>query len=338
MTDNDYKKATANLKKAVPLMMKNHVPVTPANYALWYTYVDKAIPSLNIELDAAIEKFGICPPATGTELYSSYIASKTEADSQELKASLELLLSEAGSSMKDTLKGTSKFSKVIDESFSNLERANDDGMTIEEIMEVVQELLSESKEIKNSTRYLSNYLRDASGEIGRLKTKLSEMQKDVLFDSLSGLYNRRAFDDDLFTLYHAKQQLCLILLDIDHFKGFNDEYGHLFGDTVIQNVAKRLKASSKEGISAYRFGGEEFALIVPNKPLNVAKQVAETIRKLIENLSIKDKNTGSQIRSITASFGVAELESSDSVADIIDRADRLMYEAKEAGRNRVFPE
>ncbi len=65
MTDNDYKKATENLKKAVPLMMKNHVPVTPANYALWYTYVDKAIPNLNIEMDSAIEKYGICHPLQG---------------------------------------------------------------------------------------------------------------------------------------------------------------------------------------------------------------------------------------------------------------------------------
>ncbi len=194
--------------------------------------------------------------------------------------------------MDDTLKGTSKFSKVINKSFSNLKRANDDGMTIEDIMEVVQELLSESKEIQNSTKFLSNYLQDASGEINRLKGKLSELQKDVLFDGLSGLYNRRAFDDDLFTLCHAQQTLCLILLDIDHFKGFNDEYGHLFGDTVIQQVAKRLKAASKEGISAYRFGGEEFALIIPNKPLSVAKQFAETVRKLIENISIKDKKNG----------------------------------------------
>ncbi|MCL9780853.1 diguanylate cyclase [Vibrio sp. S4M6] len=338
MTDNDYKKATENLKKAVPLMMKNHVPVTPTNYALWYTYVDNAIPSLNAEMDAAIEKFGICPPATGATLYSSYIANRTEADNNKLKESLEVMLSQASNSMQDTLKGTSQFSKVINENFTNLERANEDGMTIEEIMDVVQELLSESQEIQNSTQFLSDYLQDASKEIGRLKNKLSEMQKDVLFDSLSGLYNRRAFDDDLFTMCHAKQKLSLILLDIDHFKAFNDEYGHLFGDTVIQNIAKRLQASSKEGITSYRFGGEEFAIIVPNKPVSVAKQLAETIRKVIENISIKDKKTGDQIRNITASFGVAELEESDSIEDLVDRADKLLYAAKHAGRNRVFPD
>lgn len=335
MANNDYKKATENLKKAVPLMMKNHVPVTPANYALWYTYVDKAIPSLNIELDSVIDEHGLCPPEASAILYKNYISKRAEADDLELKANLELLLNEAASSMSNTLNGTSQFTKVIDKNLENLESASDDSKTIEEITEVVKVILSESKEMQDSTRSLDQYLKDATAEITRLKSQLSEMQKDVLFDSLSELYNRRAFDEDLQTLCHAKQSICLILLDIDHFKDFNDIYGHLFGDSVIKSIAKRLLMTSKDGIASYRFGGEEFTLIVPNKPISVAIQLAETLRKSIESLSIKDKKTGNEVNRITASFGVAEFEVGESAEDLIDKADRLLYRAKQSGRNQV---
>ncbi|MGD8110125.1 GGDEF domain-containing protein [Vibrio sp. TRT 21S02] len=337
MTDDDFKKSTANLKKAVPLMMKNHVAATPANYALWYTYVDNVIPKLNKEMDAVIEDYGLCPPATSKQLYLNHIASRSETDISDLRANLEILLGEVSSSMNDTLTDTCQFSEMIDKSFTSLERVEDEGMSIDEVMAVVRQLVSESRDIRHSTRFLNNQLTTASDEISRLKEQLAEVQKDALFDSLSSLYNRRAFDDDLFTLCAAERKVSLILLDIDHFKSYNDNYGHLFGDAVIKGIAKRLQLSCREGATAYRYGGEEFAIIVPNKSLRIARQFADSLRRTIEKLSIKDRRTGQQVGNITASFGVSELQPGDSANDLVDRADKLLYEAKELGRNRVMP-
>ncbi|MDF5617768.1 GGDEF domain-containing protein, partial [Vibrio parahaemolyticus] len=106
MTD-EFKKSTANLKKAVPLMIKNHVAATPANYALWYTYVDKTIPELNFELDTVLENYGICPPATNKQLYNNYVASKAETSLEDLRTNVEVLLHEVSSSMSDTISDTS---------------------------------------------------------------------------------------------------------------------------------------------------------------------------------------------------------------------------------------
>ncbi|MEZ8100758.1 GGDEF domain-containing protein [Vibrio bivalvicida] len=337
MTDNDFKKSTDNLKRAVPLMMKNHVAATPANYALWYTYVDNAIPQLNRELDSVLENYGICPPAAGEQLYNNYVASRSETDMRELRNSIEILVNEVASSMSDTLSDTSQFSQMIDKSFDNLERVEDQAMSMDEVMTVIRQLVTESREIRHSTRFLNNQLETASKEISLLKTQLAEVQQDALFDGLTSLYNRRAFDNDISTLCRSEQKMCLVLADIDHFKSFNDTYGHLFGDTVIKGIARRLQLGCRDGIQAYRFGGEEFALIVPNKSLRIARQFAESLRRTIEKLSIKDRRTSQQVGNITISMGVAELQPSEAAESLIERADKLLYEAKDLGRNRVMP-
>lgn len=337
MTDDDYKRSTANLKKAVPLMMQNHVAATPANYALWYTYVDNAIPQLNRELDSVLENYGICPPAAGEQLYKNFVASRAETSIDDLRANMELLVGQVASSVTDTLADTCSFSDMIDKSFQSLEKVKDDNMSLEEVMTVVRQLVEESQEIRHSTKFLNNQLETASEEIHRLKSELAEVQQDALFDSLTGLYNRRSFDHDLKSLCQSGQNICLILTDIDHFKGYNDNYGHLFGDSVIKGLAKRLQSNTRDGIHAYRFGGEEFALIVPNKQLRVVRQYAESLRRSIEKLSIKDKRSGKQVANITASFGVAELQNNESADSLIERADKLLYEAKQLGRNRVMP-
>ena len=317
--------------------MKNHVAATPANYALWYTYVDNAIPQLNRELDNVLESYGVCPPATGEQLYNNFVATRAETDMHDLRANIELLVGQVASSMTDTLTDTSNFSEMIDKSFQSLEKVEDEGMSLEEVMTVVRQLVAESKEIRHSTKFLNNQLESASEEIQRLKAELAEVQQDALFDSLTSLYNRRSFDNDITTLCQSGQKMCLILADIDHFKGYNDNFGHLFGDAVIKGIAKRLHINARDGVHAYRFGGEEFALIVPNKQLRIARQYADSLRRSIEKLSIKDKRSGKQVGNITASFGVAELQPDESPEPLIERADKLLYEAKQLGRNRVMP-
>ncbi|MBW3695932.1 GGDEF domain-containing protein [Vibrio sp. T187] len=337
MDKDEFQKSTANLKKAVPLMMKNRVSTTPANYALWYTYVDNAIPQLNQDMDNVLEQYGICPPSAGEQLYNNYVAAKAETNMRDLRASIEVLVTEVASSMNDTIADTSAFSEMIDKSFGELSQFDNEGMSIDEVMGLVRHLVSESRDIRHSTQFLNSQLNNASSEIAKLKSQLMEVQKDAMFDSLSSLYNRRSFDNDLRTLCETNQTMCLILLDIDYFKNFNDTYGHLFGDTVIKSLARKLQLSCREGITAYRFGGEEFALIVPNKSLRIARQFAETNRRAIEKLSIKDRRSGQQVANITASFGVTEFKPGDTAESLIDKADKLLYEAKSLGRNRVMP-
>ncbi|QSA20361.1 GGDEF domain-containing protein, partial [Vibrio furnissii] len=159
MTDDDFKKSTSNLKKAVPLMMKHHVAATPANYALWYTYVDNTIPRLNQEMDVVLDNFGLCPPASGDYLYKQFIASKAETSVGDLRANIELLVNEVASSMSDTMTDTTAFETIIDRSFNDLERVENENLSIEEVMTLIRQLVSESRDIRHSTRFLNSQLK-----------------------------------------------------------------------------------------------------------------------------------------------------------------------------------
>jgi diguanylate cyclase len=339
MKKNDFQKSAANLKKAVPLMVKHHVPATPANYALWYTYVDQTIPELNADMDAILKDYEVLPPVNSASLYRNHIAEKAEVDLQGLKENLEAIVTEMSSSMDDALNDTSEFSQALEHSFDGLSSSLDAerAPTLDEVMPLIKQLVDEANDIRHSTDFIHGQLKNASDEISRLKSQLAKVQCNAMFDSLTTLYNRGAFDADLTMFCEAKQPLSLILLDIDHFKKFNDEMGHLFGDTILKGISQRLKQACRGGITAYRFGGEEFALIVPNKSLRVARQMADALRLAIEKMTIKDRKNGQKVGNITASFGVAEFITGDSYASLVDRADKQLYDAKRSGRNRVMP-
>ena len=128
---------------------------------------------------------------------------------------------------------------------------------------------------------------------------------------------------------------CLLLADIDHFKKFNDTHGHLVGDKVLRFVASTMKHCIKGKDTAARFGGEEFAVILPNTDLAGAQSAAEQIRSEISSGTLINKSRGESYGSITISIGIAKLNMNDHPNDLIQRADQSLYLAKSRGRNRV---
>ncbi|MDH3786414.1 MAG: GGDEF domain-containing protein, partial [Acidobacteriota bacterium] len=153
-------------------------------------------------------------------------------------------------------------------------------------------------------------------------------------DSLTGLDNRAAFDRRLDEEFHRAQRhghpLSLLLLDVDHFKSFNDEFGHSTGDAVLQGVARLLSEKRRAQDMVARFGGEEFAVVLPDTNTEGAVILAERFRRAVESESWADK-------SVTISAGVATLDSGiDGCRGLIDAADQALYAAKNSGRNCVI--
>ena len=338
MNSNLLIESAQNLKKAVPLMMKYKVPTTPVNYALWYTYVSDQVPLLNEKLDALIETNDVCPPAQSNSLYREFVADETESETWELRNSVDKMLINLGQTLTDTHNDTNNFQKSVEKTFGEINNVEDDGLTVEEVIGLLKKLQDDSQNISRSTSFFSDTLASAKGEITSLKMQLEKSQKQALYDSLTGLLNRHAFDAEVSAFLAAKTEgLCLILADIDHFKAFNDQWGHLLGDQVLKAVGRKLNDSMRDGSSAYRFGGEEFVILVPKSKLRIARHMAESMRKMIERLTLKDKRSGETIKNITLSFGVVEFQKNDSLGSFIERADEFLYEAKRLGRNRVLP-
>ncbi|MFB2803260.1 GGDEF domain-containing protein [Shewanella seohaensis] len=330
--------AALNLKKAVPLMLKHQIPTTPINYALWYTYVGEQNPALNAQLDTVIAHYNTCPPVSSELLFRQYVADPVELDVRDMRLNLEAMATELSQSIRDTNLDATEFQTCINTNFAKLNGIEEGALSVEQVLDLVRNLVKEADNIRSSTEYFTSQLQKAQTEIDALKQKLEQSEKDVLYDALTGCLNRRAFDADLAgMLAQAPEGTCLILVDIDHFKAFNDNYGHQLGDQVLRAVSKRLQEACRDGCKLYRFGGEEFAIIVPKSQLRIARQLAEAMRRGLEKLSLKDRRKDQRIDNITASFGVAQWQEKQVAIHLIERADMLLYEAKRLGRNRVMP-
>ena len=175
-------------------------------------------------------------------------------------------------------------------------------------------------------------------QLGMERTRMMEkLQKLAITDGLTKLYNSRSFytqlelEVDRFNRY--KHPLALLLLDIDNFKEYNDTYGHLEGDKVLVRFSQIIKSCLRANDSAYRYGGEEFTVILPETNGDEAKTVAQRIRASLE--AEKYKPVPGKVARITISIGVTQCYPKEELSTFIRRADKAMYLSKENGRNRV---
>lgn len=187
---------------------------------------------------------------------------------------------------------------------------------------------------------LESKLSAAVDNIGKLRESIEEIEEDALTDFLTKLGNRRRFDKFIREAIAAADndgaRLSLIVCDIDHFKKFNDDFGHHVGDHVIKFVADILKKNIKGQDLAVRYGGEEFAITLPNTSLWDAQKLAEKIRATIARKKLVNRTGNQDLGSITVSFGVAEHEKGMSGEAFFEEADAALLDAKRSGRNKVI--
>jgi diguanylate cyclase (GGDEF)-like protein len=210
-------------------------------------------------------------------------------------------------------------------------------MGLTALKELERVLLSQVEDMEQSNSAYRNQLSQAQTKIQSQKQEIESLSLDASLDFLTQIPNRRTLDQRLFEglAYYKRHQhiFSLILLDIDHFKGINDKYGHVVGDKVLQFIADLLQKEKRGTDFLARFGGEEFFLFLPETSLEQAKLVA---KKLWEKVAHTPCKVEYNSISVTISAGVTEVaEQDESVADLVTRVDRAMYFAKESGRNQI---
>ena len=196
--------------------------------------------------------------------------------------------------------------------------------------------------MEDNNKKLESRLASSRQEIEQLQQNLETVRIESLTDPLTTLANRKYFDAALTKGLHDAQErnepLSLLMLDIDHFKGFNDKYGHLTGDQVLRLVALSVKQNVKGQDVAARYGGEEFVVALPNTSLRSAITVADHIRRAVMTKELMKRSSGERLGRVTISIGVAVLHTGDTSQLLIERADKCLYAAKRNGRNRVICE
>ncbi|HEY1708127.1 MAG TPA: GGDEF domain-containing protein [Rhizomicrobium sp.] len=212
----------------------------------------------------------------------------------------------------------------------------------ETMRKVIDGLRAATRAMEQRTRALEGELQRSSTEIAELKAKLDDVRRESLIDPLTGVFNRKAFDVELENAgaqsAETGEPVSLLMCDIDHFKQFNDTWGHQTGDQVLRLVANCLSENVKGRDTAARYGGEEFAVILRNTELAHAITLADQIRANVEGKKLVKKSTGDILGRMTISIGVAQLAATEQPGDLVQRADACLYAAKHNGRNLVLGE
>jgi diguanylate cyclase len=314
-------------------------PANPRNYEVWYHYATGYNPAVNQLINQLLKSNGRLSQSDIDAIYERFfsparqvneIDSATSRFVQQIDEVLGLLNQAAGAS------------NVHAADLAQMNRKLGTATELAGVRVIIENLIKTAREMEVTNRTLEERLNKSKQEVHELHRHLEAVRTESLTDPLTTLANRKHFDASIMALVadtHQKSEpLSLLLADIDHFKTFNDTFGHLIGDQVLRLVALALKDNVKGQDVASRFGGEEFAVILPGTGLRQATTVAEHIRRAVMGKELMKRSTGENLGRITISVGVASLHRGETVATLIERADNCLYAAKRNGRNRVICE
>ncbi len=321
---------------AVEEMRRCKVWPTPLNFELWTHMVAQPEGPLGVEVRRLMKSGEPITEARSEELAAKFLPDR-RLDGQLREAGDQLTEQLAGvtQAIVDAQMSSAAYGRTLAGAREEIEHGPPSG-AIEQMVRVLAEA---TKRVQDQNATLEKRLSDSTSEVQRLQENLDVVRRDAMTDALTSLANRKAFDDGLNrAVQHAAQHgepLTLVVLDIDHFKRFNDTWGHQTGDQVIRYVASVLQRLGAAPRVAARYGGEEFALVLPGDAAATATRMVDAMRLEIASRSLKRRSTNEDLGAVTVSAGVAEFRAGEAAAALLARADRALYASKRQGRNRV---
>ncbi len=333
----DFEFVSGLAEKAMRAVTEQRVPPTPQNFHVWFKYALGTPVELKRTIDILVANKRKFDPATNRDLYTTYVGSKGTDEavahhvSQQLHSVLESAQQFLNTAIADNRTQIDAISQVADRS----EAGVDPRLLVQTLMDEL------SRAATRATKLESQFV-EKSRELDMIRESLSQSEARARTDTLTGLPNRRALEEFFRTAQSEAmeqgQPLSAFLIDIDHFKRFNDNFGHGVGDQVLRLVAKALHERVREHDLAARYGGEEMIAVLPGADLAACTVVAERIRGALADCKITRRSTGEELPGITVSIGVGQFQFGESMEDMIDRCDRALYQAKKRGRNIVVTE
>jgi diguanylate cyclase len=314
-------------------------PASPRNFEIWYHYATGYNQPLNQSINETLAKKGALSETDLEQVHETYISESRVGERlnsvgsrvlDEIKQVMATIDAAAGSA--------TTYSERLNIASEKLAQASDG----DALRTVIEHLVQGAKEMEGNNKKLEARLASSRQEIQQLQQNLETVRTESLTDPLTTLSNRKFFDQALANhIAEAKEKnepLSLLMADIDHFKSFNDKYGHLTGDQVLRLVALSVKQNVKGRDIAARYGGEEFVIALPSTALQSAITVADHIRRAVMTKELMKRSSGERLGRVTISIGAAVLRPSDTSQLLIERADKCLYAAKRHGRNRVICE
>lgn len=322
------------LKEALTLISRHGADYTPISYAVWYEAATGESPELARELQLVLQAGERLSDDLTYDLYQKHVIDARERAVRHSQDRLTTLIGDMQGTVSQAGARAGNVQACLAGVGASLEQADADA-----VRRQVGALVELVRTLDDTMSKLTAALADGQGEIVRLGEELARAKADSLTDGLTRLSNRRSFDETLERLHFESARrarpLCLMLLDVDHFKRINDRFGHPFGDRVLQGIARAVRDALPANAHAARYGGEEFAVLLPDTPEDAARRIAESIRLAVAGSGIRSASTGRSFGRVTVSIGATLLNPGETVRALVGRADRALYASKAGGRDRV---
>jgi diguanylate cyclase len=332
----DFDYATTIADRASRFMSQQAVPPTPENFSVWFNYAMGASPALRKTIDILVANKRTFDSATNHDLYVTYVNPRADGGvAEDFPEQLQGVISSAKEFLATAISDNRSQIETLGEVSSQCRVTCDPRPIIERLVQ----------ELSNATTRASSLeanFHETSEELDKIRDSLKLAEQHSNTDALTGLANRRALEEFIRSAQIAAMEtgepLSVLMIDIDHFKKFNDSFGHQVGDQVLRLVAKILQENVREGDLAARYGGEELMAVLPGAMVDICADVAERIRRRISEARLTRRATGEEISSVTVSIGIAQFRLAEPAEAMVERCDRALYQAKRSGRNRTVTE
>jgi diguanylate cyclase len=325
-------------KTALALMGGAGIVPTPDNFELFYAYASGENPAISRMMSSIIDSKRPFTPELLSDLRLRCLSGARVAQAMEsLGGNIGTLIDDILGKLESSARDTASYKNALSAATGELggsERSPAD------LRRLVDGLIAATRAMELRTKSLEGELQASSQQVNELRTKLADVRKESMTDPLTGIANRKAFEEAVASAIAAVaregEAVTLLLCDIDHFKLFNDTWGHQTGDQVLRLVAACLAENTKGRDTAARYGGEEFAVLLRGTGLDAATRLADQLRGTVETKKLVKKSSGDVLGAITVSIGIAQFGPGETADIVIRRADACLYGAKHNGRNLVI--
>ena len=328
--------AYALAHRAVEAMQAAAVWPTPLNFELWLHYLGDPDGALGQEISRLLSTGAPFTDATAEMLAAEFLPrGRLSEEIRDAGAMLNRELAAVADAIDKARESQSTYGDTLAAAADRMANAGDTGS----LGDIVSSLADATRRIRRHTEALERRLESSNREVTKLRDHMEQVRRDAMTDALTNLANRKAFDEHLLRVCDESEasgtSVGLAIIDIDHFKRFNDTWGHQTGDQVLRYVASVLGRVSRVPRIAARYGGEEFAVIFPGETAGAIEAALNAIREEIASRALRRRSTNDDLGAVTISVGFGLRRPGESATQLLARADEALYASKRSGRNKV---
>lgn len=327
-----YKMAGA----AFDLIEKHKTPPEPITYSLWYSYASKSPVAVSEEVDALLQDSGEITALDIESIYNAHLSNPHLSDaSEKMGQQIETSLSDFTSIISKTNSQNEAFKVQLDDVGTQIT----DNPTPEDVSSIFERLVDTNSQMTKMTETLSAEIEKSQEQVRKLNAEFESLKKQTLSDALTGVSNRRAYDDKLASAFEDAEQndttFSLALFDVDKFKSINDTYGHPVGDKVLKALAELIQKNVDDTDFVARIGGDEFAVIFPGKTAQDAYYSLVAVKHQLDRMDVSEELSRESRHPVSFSCGMSEFKPERTLEKIVEVADSALYKAKGKKRSHI---